>query len=44
MMYKLQYGRTPLISAAEEGHVEVVKVLLGAGAAVDAMDTGVRQR
>ena len=38
MMYKLQDGRTPLIIAAEEGLVEVVKVLLGAGAAVDAMD------
>ena len=37
-MYKLQYGSTPLIHAAEKGRVEVVKVLLGAGAAVDAMD------
>ena len=38
MMFKLQGGRTALIVAAEEGRVEMVKVLLGAGAAVDAMD------
>jgi ankyrin repeat protein len=34
----LQEGKTPLYSAAKYGHKEVVGLLLGAGAAVDAAD------
>jgi hypothetical protein len=35
---ELQDGRTPLHVAAKWGHKEVVELLLGAGAAVDAVD------
>ena len=34
----LQDGHTPLQVAALKGHLKVVKTLLAAGAAVDAMD------
>ena len=33
-------GRTPLMCASGEGHTETVKMLLGAGAAVDSQDVG----
>lgn len=32
-------GRTPLLLAAREGHVDMLRVLLRAGADVDAVDT-----
>jgi ankyrin repeat protein len=34
----LQNGKSPLHRAAKKGHAEVVGLLLGAGAAVDAAD------
>ena len=35
-----RHGRTPLLIAAEAGHVEVAAVLIAAGADINASDTG----
>ena len=39
LMYSHQYGPTALIHAALNGHSEVVKLLLHAGALIEAKDT-----
>ena len=38
MLSLLQYGRTPLIMAAREGHTDSVIQLLSSGAVVDLAD------
>jgi hypothetical protein len=38
LLLLLQDGRTPLHLAAEKGHLDVVELLLGAGAAANATD------